>query len=691
MTTDGETDQKPRSALRDWYIAGALFCVGAAAAMVYNATWGGLPQYWQNTTFMQGIAWVCGLGWENPMVSDVPGLEAFLDYEVDCFDPAGVPEGVRLLPRDTSGMSVEEIGAYHPQHLFFGFLPWQKAHLYLVLAATACWWAFGLCWSSLGPLVGVLYGSTVAAVYGIFRLAVGRVLAVVCAVAILVSPLHLEMAPQIRDYGKAPFFLLMLLILGYLIKRRPRPAALLGWSALCGIVVGVGAGFRVDVAIGVPAFFVVALILLPGPWLRTLPWRLAACAVFLIAFMAAGYPILVAVLGDAGHFAHVVIIGLLSYCDARLGVGTPLYELGGPYSDFYVVDLVQTYIHRMGAPMPPGTHWDVQYHEATQVFLHHYAAIFPGDLVLRAYAAVLRVLDELHISPAHPYPRNLTNPFLLKLYDLRALLVDHIPGAGRYHAVAALLILACRRLRWAFGALFLLLFFAGYTALQFNTRHAFYLEFVGLWATALIAQQLWHGVSCLWIEEKRMDFRRWWKGVRPVAVRMVVFALVSVAGMALLLQGGRWWQRGTVGGLLAQCDAAALTPLAATPGPDGLIQLPGIPPHDDAGPPTQSAYLVVELAAGEGTAPLELVYSADDAEHYDFSRVVKVRLSPNGTTRVFLPVYTSAENAFHGLRVDPKWLVSVGQVRDPSSIPLWLNLQLPPDWETLPRRQALTR
>ncbi len=692
---------KTRPRRWDLRIAAALFVTGACAAMVYNATWGGLPQFWQNVTFMQGIMWSCGHGWENPMVSDVPGLQAFLDSETDCFDCGAIPDDVRVLPRDTSGMTVEEIGVYNPQMFFFGFLPWQRYHLYLVFSVTALWCLFGVCWSALGPLVGLLYGTSVVAAYGLFRLGMGRVMSTLCAVLFLVSPLHLQMAPHIRDYAKAPFLLLALLLMGCLIRRHVRPMALLGAALLCGVVIGVGLGFRADLAIAAPAFLTVVLFLLPGPFFRTLPWRIAACMVFLLGFLVAGYPILVELFRETGHFAHVTLLGFLHYCDLRLGVASDLYQVGGPYSDFYIVNMVQTYIHRAGLPMPPSTHWDPRYHEATQAFLRDYGFLVPGDLVLRAYAAVLRVLDELRINPAAPWPRNITNPLLQHLYTIRALLFDHLPGQGRYHVVLALALIACRRVRWAFGALFLLLYFAGYTALQYNLRHVFYLEFMSLWATGFLVQQLVTGTRILRGGETRAAFLRWWPGGRRLLLRVATVALVSALVLTLLLWGMRWRQHYTLGALLEQCGTATLEPLPwKTSGrADGLITVPGFAsldnlPPQQAGLPTQSEYLVVALHGPGAPVPVRFAFTADDAEHYDFSRDFQVRTPPGGDTRVYFPLYYTEESRFQGILIPPEYhgrITGVYRVLGAEHIPFWPTLWLPPDWRTRPRYQVMTR
>lgn len=688
----------------DVWTAAVLFAVGAAAAMVYNATWGGVPLFWQNTTFMQGIMWSCGHGFENPMVSDIPGLEPFLDSRTDCFDCAAIPENVRVLPHDTRGMSFEEIDAYHPQDQFPGFLAWQRYHFYLVWAVTLCWWAMGsVCWSALTPLCGLLYGAAVAAAYGLFRLGMRRPLALLCAMLFLVSPLHLQMVPHIRDYAKAPFILSALLIMGCLIKYPMRARWVLLLSAACGALTGIGVGFRTDLAICVPAFIVVALVFLPGPLRSTALWRVLAATVFMAAFILAGYPVLVEVFKESGHFAHVTLLGFLKYCDDRLGVGAPLYHLGDPYTDFYLANVVQSYMHRIHGVMPPTHVMMPEYHEATQRFLSEYLKVFPADIVLRAYASVLRVLDEMHPHLYHPWPAGITNQFLCRLYEARAALLDHLPGGGRYYAGAALILLASRNLRWAFAALFLLLYFAGYPAMQFNLRHAFHLEFLSLWATAFLLQAVWIAARRRNTHEdfSAKPVRRY----RGVLARVVIFLVGAAAIIVTPLAVLRPYQHEQLGRLIDGVTHATLQqlPVLRDPAPpsDVLFRLPGFAavetlPPDDAQWPTHYEYLAVELENRETDVPVTFVYNAEDREHFDYTRTVIVPANPAtaGPTRLYFPLYYSREARFVGVSVPAALQDRVKgfyRVAGAEKTPLWLTLILPTDGTSQVRHQTFTR
>lgn len=690
-----------RPGAREALAAAALFALAAVTGMVYQASWGGHPLFWQNTTFTQGLMWVCGRGYVNPMVAEVPGLAEFLDSQTDCFDCAAIPAHVRVLPPDTTNMSFEEIDAYHPQPNFPGFIPLQRYHLYLVWAVTLCWWVFGVCWSALTPLAGLLYGASVASAYGLFRAGMRRWLAVPAALLLMVSPLHLQLLPHLRDYSKAPFILFTLMLLAWLVRRRMGFWPTLGLAALGGAAAGVGMGFRTDTGIVVPAFVAVLLFFLPGRPRATWPQRLLGPVVFVGAFCATGWPIILAAFEDAGHFAHVALLGYLPYCSARLGVDAPLYSLGGPYSDYFIANVVQGFVQRLGQEMPPTQVMMPAYHEAANQYLAAYVHAFPADVLLRAYTAVLRVLDELHANPAAPWPAGITNEFLRTLFNWRAAVVDTALAGGRYAAALALTLLAARRLRWAFAGLFLLLFFTGYPSLQFNTRHVFHMAFLNLWILGFLACAAVWVSAYLWrARAEGLDRRAFQRG----AVRVAVFWAITVAGLWAPLQGLRWYQDTRVKMLAEEmlaCEREPLT-LAMQAGADGGLHA-ALPAFDrlqeDTGPdapPVRCEMLALELRHTDVPLPITFLYTAENREHYDYTWTVTAPPRDAGAPPawVFVPVYMNADNRFVGLRMpnlDMPSTCTAYRVSGGQDIPLWLAWVLPPGWRETAGYQRLTR
>lgn len=700
-----EAPREPHAAClrRDLWIAAVLFAIGAFAGMLYSASWGGKPQFWQNTTFMQSLMWACGRGFENPRVSQVPGLEAFLNGETDSFDCSCIPGGVDVLPRDTSGMTYDEIDAYHPQPDFHGFLAWQRYHLYLVWTVAWLWRVLGVSWSALTPLCGVLCGLTAAALYGLFRLAAGRKLAALFALLVIVSPLHLEQVPHIRDYSKAPFILLALLFMGLLVKR-PRGARMtLMIAVLCGVTIGIGIGFRTDVLICAPAFPVVALIFMPGPFRATWRLRLGAMAAFTAVTGVIGLPVLIELVRESGHFAHVAILGLLHYCDARLGAGSPLYELGDPFSDYYVLSLVQSFSERTAGWMPPARVMSAEYHEATQHFLRAYVTTFPGDMLLRAYASVLRVVDELRVNLHEPQPTGVTNAFLTTVYAWYASLTQCLLVGGRYTVVLALFALAARNVRLACAALFLLLYFAGYPAIQFTLRHAFHLEFISYWAVALLLAGAWRITRRG--ESWRIDAARA-RGLFRGLMRAAAFAAVAALALWLPLAGLRTYQETKVRPMVTECAKGGSSPqttiIEDLPEGDAWVRL--MPPdRSSLNPGTrvreqyiESEYLALKFLPEQAAIPVTFVFTAEDTEHWDFTRTIDVPPGEgvSGMTQVLFPIYYGPQNSFAGIRMksrDVPALKGVYRVERTAEAPFWLTCILPPGWEERPLYQTLTR
>ena len=75
----------------------------------------------------------------------------------------------------------------------------QASMRYLQIAVGLAWRVLGISWSGLGPLCGLLFGASAAAAYGIFRIAMPRVLAAAGAKAFAVSTVQLRNAPHLRD------------------------------------------------------------------------------------------------------------------------------------------------------------------------------------------------------------------------------------------------------------------------------------------------------------------------------------------------------------------------------------------------------------------------------------------------------------------------------------------------------------
>src|SRR6185295_8709023 len=204
-----------------------------------------------------------------------------------------------------TGFDCKEIPAtFTPRFATFQ-APWR----YLMLSVAVTWKVRGISWGAIGPLVGVLFGASVAVMYGIFRLGMGRLFALAGAFSFAVGPIHLIEVPHLRDYAKAPFALACLLILGVMVTRRPGLRTMLALSALYGAVVGAGYGFRSDLLIYLPPFFVTLAFFMPDGLKKNLGWRSVGALVCVVMFVFVSYPILSVVTRSGSCVWHFVLLG----------------------------------------------------------------------------------------------------------------------------------------------------------------------------------------------------------------------------------------------------------------------------------------------------------------------------------------------------------------------------------------------
>jgi hypothetical protein len=249
-----------------------------------------------------------GNGFSAPItLRPLPALEQFMACETDSLRPEEMPQG--LICTEPA--------------------QWDRCHRYLISLIGLTWRLFGISWYVLWIPAALLYGITGAAVYGLFRLVMGRMPAVLGTLITLTSPLMIEMSASMRDFSKAPFFLLALLIVGYLIKKPVRFAVFLALSGSLGIVLGFGLGFRQDLNICIPTGIAAIALCWHGvPRRHNLAGKGLALALFLVCFLVPAWPVLVTVMTENGaESAHDVMMGLPMYESVDAGCKRPSYDL----------------------------------------------------------------------------------------------------------------------------------------------------------------------------------------------------------------------------------------------------------------------------------------------------------------------------------------------------------------------------
>jgi hypothetical protein len=645
---------------RRWLIEACLaIAVFGGAAWWGTAYWntsleaGRQPIFYQEY-FEPAVMMACGKGFVIARTQP-PALTAFLFRRADRFSCDQIPADAQL---GTQGL-------------------YQGVWRYLLTATSVAWRMLGISWSGLGPLFGVFFASTIAVGYGIFRLGMGRAMALTGAFALSVSTLHLLNLPHLRDYSKAPFTLALILIIGIVVTRRPTPRVLLGCAAAYGAVLGVGYGFRTDFLVNVPVFLFVLFAFVEGGVRQHLALKSASAALCLAVFMIVAWPVISTVYQKGGCQWHTALLGLTTDFTDALELEPARYDWGAPYLDEFVDRTVTSY----GRRMHPGIgHIEFCSHEYDNVsgqYLMEIARRFPADMLTRALAS------DVHIANL-PFPW-FDSPlpgFAPRLYATRRAALTALKGTGIVWVVAAIAMTATISARLAFFLGFFVFYFAGYPAIQFSNRHHFHLEFIAWWAFGFV---LHHGVTAAVAAARRGQPdpgapRPQWRQAAWVMSALVAASIVPLLAL-------RGYQQLTLARFFDRYVQAAVDDLPLEPSAPGVMRPVTLTPAADAR--TGETFLVVTLNAWQCGEKPSVTFRYDKAFPIEnFSRTISLsRRSPlPEPTYIFMPVY----NHFVGVEfsdVHPGCVGTVARVRDLTPFTLLLPSVLPPRWDREPLYQ----
>jgi hypothetical protein len=639
----------PRRLVVDLLIAAALLIGSGTWATTYWHRFlakGGDPQFYQNY-FEPAVMVACGKGFVVTQGPRPPSLDDFLARRRDTFDCRDLPEH----------LAVGRKGLF------------QGAWVYLETMVGWSWSVLGISWNGMGPLFGLLFGASIALAYGIFRLGMGPPLATLCALGLTTSAAHLMNLPNLRDYAKAPFTLASILVIGLLVTRPVTRRSVLLLCAAYGAILGLGYGFRTDFLANLPILPLVLFAFVEGGITKRLALKAAATALCFVTFILVSWPALTTVYGEGGCQWHVALLGLQTPSDDALHVAAAPYDFGYAYSDNYIDWTVRGYAHRVNPAFGDLTFCSHEYDVQSGAYLRQIASGFPADIIARAYGSVLQIAELPFLWWAAPVS-GLADGF----YEARAAVLRPKIGWGVYIIALALLVAGAASLRLGLFLLLFTLYFGGYPAIQFQTRHHFHLEFMTWWAFGFIVHQ---AAVALWsLRQGRPDWRLFARG----AVRSATFAATAAMLVIGPLAVARWYQRGHAARVFEAYIAAPKQPLTPS-----AIELKDIPA--DAWP----QYLEVDLnEAACGPHPAVTFRYNVTAVEGDLSRTftVKQPASAPGLTRVFLPVFPLFKQLeFSDDR--PGCVVGSYRVTDVHPFPILLGLMLPPDWRTLPLHQRL--
>lgn len=610
--------------------------VSVAAAIVLAGAWWG-ASYWRASLasgrqpifyqeyFEPAVMTACGRGFVISSRQPKP-LEDFLWRRRDAFSCSELPASLKTEPPGNA----------------------QTGMRYLLGAVGLSWRVLGISWSGLGPFCGLLFGATMAAAYGVFRLGMPRLIAGGATAALAVSTLQLRNAPHLRDFGKAPFALALIGLAGWMVRERFGPRALV-IAAVYGAVAGIGYGFRSDFLVYLPIFLVALFGFVDGPLLGNLPLKAGAAAAMLAAFVACAWPVISAVAERGGCEWHVAILGFASPFDDDLRLEKTPYVPSYAYVDDFVYTSVVTFAARQegrDSGIPYCTH---EYDVASRAYFFTLVRTLPADVLARAYSSARGMWDLPFRWQGAPVPG--WHPWLYRARARALLLLAPFATAA---IVLAVLLIAMRSPRWALCLCLFLLYFGAYPALQSDERHYFHLEFMTWWAFGVLAALV---VPAL----RRWKDHRLRVGVMQAAAVAASIA-IALAGPLLVL---RWYQQRELRAYFhryVDAPKVALGPVSS----QALVQAD------------------IDAASCGPAASVTVVYDAA-VPGRNFTRAFPAGRSA-GVTRVFFPAYRGFQQvtASSGGRACH---VTVSQAADVRPFPLLMAAVLPPGWQDAPLYQ----
>lgn len=289
----------------DIWLAAAVFGASLLAAAFFFRHWPPVKSYWR-PQLTPAISLACGAGFLDLRTPLPVVLRDFLQSERNDFNCAEISDWVNA----TKPIGTDLVG-----HLI---LP--QRYLYETIGYYWKW--RGVSWSAVNELAGILFAFTNALAYFLFRIGMGRALAMVASVLYLSSPFQLSGISNIRDYGKTPFLVLSILLIGLICTTITRPRRFLLACVALGTGIGVGVGFRGDLFVMLPLVISVIPLFAKVSAMRL---RIAGLLAALSFFFLFSYPIRAHVAKGSNHF-HAFLVGFSNVYDDDFGVRPAFYR-----------------------------------------------------------------------------------------------------------------------------------------------------------------------------------------------------------------------------------------------------------------------------------------------------------------------------------------------------------------------------
>ena len=574
-----------------------------------------------------------------------------------------MPEWIALMERRidrfpcelVAGVPLSEVG-----------ITWQLQE-YFHLALSTWFRIVGPVASGFISFQSGMYAVTCVLAFLIFRLGIGRIIALACCIGVMLSASHLGVAGLPIEYSKAPWVLAVVWLSG-VILRRDAAGQSIHWVALVlGLTAGLGIGFKPDVMATVPLGLATLLFFVRHGAGRGYYRKGLAVALMVTGLAVTGGPILYRnFFAPTGSLLAVQMLGGQDYETESLHASSPTYDYGLVYDDSHVTWVVNSYGRRVLAKTAVSGFFSKEMQEVSTTLLKELWVTFPGDLVLRVIAAVLRVL--------------------------------YLDGFSRYTAVAGLVMLFAANRRAGWFAAFVALYLSACVSLVFQRRHFFHLEFISWWYLGFLVQGLLAGAAALIRALRSGDAQRVLTGVVFGSWRAVAYAAACVtliaAGMGLALTGARSYQNRRVTQLVDHYQHQPREPRGMTTEDRGngelTIRVEGVSLLDRRqGVDTfANDYLVLNLTCrSAGSVRVWSKYRPPVVDWRNWNRRFDVVCAGPGTeSTLMVPVYQyRPDYVFDGFVMaasDAGTVRSVAVMKADASVRLWLDLLIPADWRT---------
>ena len=657
----------------DWIIILSLFLGGVYVGKAYLSAIKTDRSAIVGTELLYGppAMFAAGRGFYQPNTKASPELRAFLRNEVETLDPKTLPANI---PAADSAVA--------------------SYHRYLLYVVAVFWVAFGISWGSLELLAAIMFGWCAVAIYGLFRLGMGRIISIVLAVVVMLSPPMLIMMPHLRDFGKAPFILTTIFLLAYLIKSKPTWARLRFLLPLLGLLIGIGLGFRQDIIIFIPPAILIVCISLYRVGSASFLRRIGIFILFLVCLFGMAWPMLGRMEGGAEPY-HPLVQGYSMKRMESLGIEPAAYAPLACGQDNYVFSVLYDYYRRVNHE--PKAHFKYNSpgaEAAGRQWLIEMGIHFPADILTRGYASVLR---SLRYADAYtPWFTHLP-PGLRELENIHLDFAAFMHRFGLFLGLAALLLIGVRNFTAGLGLIVFVVYVFGYVGLQCEFRHAFHLAFIPFWVLGFLINIPFGALRFRKADDgSELSGPGFTSVAKATLLRAFAFILCSVILVVIPLEILRFYQQHEAKAVVAPIIAAPLKYVETVNDNTHGWALFNVEQASDELPEveknnitrtdlqalwamatmfvdrfaleapvwdTQARLMMAEFDASRMPKWLYIRYTSRGAWN-DFSQVVHLPVIPakQGTVRYYFPVYelymsddrVTARNIFAGVGVPEK-------------------------------------